>query len=113
MAYGYAIKVGDTARRVIDELKLDGIPLDLTGASVLFIMKGATDHTIYLEQPASIVDAVKGKVMYSFKNAETATAGSYNCEWLVTYPSQARLTVPDHDSVTLEIVKPVRKHGNL
>lgn len=113
MSYGYAIKEGDTARRVIDELKLDGIPLDLTNTSVWFVMISGADHTVYLEQPAVVVDALKGKVTYAFKAAETAKAGLYNCEWLVKYPSGTQLTVPDNESVTLEIVKRVRKVGNV
>lgn len=109
MAYGYATKTGDTARQVIDNLKLYGRPLDLTGAAVNFIMRKADERgDVVLDQPAIVQNALKGTVTYRFIVGQTDKPGLYNCEWRVVFPTGRIVTVPDNDSVTLRIVKSVK-----
>lgn len=113
MPYTYTTKVGDTARQISHTLMLYGRPLDLTGTTVYFIMRGTQDSTVYVERAANLIDAINGKVRFKFTTGETDRPGLYNCEWRIVFDEGSVLTVPDNDTLTLEIVKAVRKIGNI
>lgn len=112
--FGYTIKQGETARQVIDDLKLAGVPVDLTDAAVWFIMRNTSNpEQGYLEKEAVVQDAKKGTVVYRFQPGETDWPGVYNCEWSVVFSDGDRLPVPDNDMIQLEIIKSARKHANV
>lgn len=113
MPYTYKTKTGDTARQISHTLMLYGRYLDLTDATVYFIAQHSQDATVYIERAAQVVDATKGRVRFQFSEAETKVTGLYNCEWSIVYQDGSRLSVPDDDSITVEIVKGVRKRGNV
>jgi hypothetical protein len=113
MSYTYKTKARDNARQITHTLRLQGRPLDLTDATVEFIAQHTTDATAYIARSAVVVDATKGKVRFKFTSDETKVPGLYNTEWRITYQDGSILTVPDDDVITLEIVKGVKKHGNV
>lgn len=111
--FGYSIKVGNTARKVLDDLSLYGKPLDLTDATVYWIMRHTTDQTHYLEALATVLDGPKALVEYRFTSGQTSFPGIYNCEWRVIFDDGTETTVPDNGHITLEIKLAVRRVGNL
>lgn len=76
--------------------QLDGVttPIDLTGTTVTFIMRAEDDLAPKVEAEATVVDAEAGAVSYAWAVGDLATAGTYLCEWQVTYPDGRTLTVP-------------------
>ncbi len=96
----FYIVQGDTLPAIAATLlEEDGEPASLAGASVVFRMK-------HIEQPvrvvgsATVVETGAGKVRYDWKPGETAIAGLYLAEWVVTlggsvstYPNNRYLLV--------------------
>jgi hypothetical protein len=100
----HSIKRNDVKRVVADQVLLDGVPLNLSGSTVKFIMRNK-DTGAVLSKDAVITDAANGKVQYEFAMGETATAGEYQVEWELSMMAGKMLTVPDntwHDLVIVE-----------
>lgn len=69
-------------------------PIDLDGTTVTFIMRAKSSSAPKVEAEATVVDAEAGAVSYAWAVGDLATAGTYLCEWQVTYPDGRTLTVP-------------------
>jgi hypothetical protein len=96
------LKQHDTKITFSDIPKVDGValtPTDLSGASVKFILKSTT---LAIVQPATI----NGDATFSYNPApaDVATAGDYQQEWEVTYPSGKILTFPNDSYNTVKII---------
>lgn len=72
----------------------EGSPVDLSGATVVFILRryGATAPTV--AEDAEIVVAADGTVRYVTANGDLDVAGIYQQEWEITFGSGDRFTVP-------------------
>jgi hypothetical protein len=70
--------------------------INLTSAtSVQFSMRHSVTGTVAVSlASASIVSAAAGTVSYAWGASDTATAGTYDCEWTVNFGSSS-LTVPN------------------
>lgn len=95
----FYIKQHDTAPTIAGQITDQfGNAINLTGASVTFIMKlaslGNTGSPL-VNAAAVITDAVNSKVSYSWLAADTATAGDYSAEWQVIYATGKKQTFPD------------------
>lgn len=78
---------------------------DLTTAvSVSFIMRPAAGGTVKINAAASIVDAGAGIVEYDWLATDTDTAGLFNAEWEVHWPSSRTQTFPTDSYHSIEIV---------
>ena len=97
------IKKGDTDRFFADQLRVDGTPTDLTGATVKFLLKPATGGAAKVNASASIVTAAEGRVKYAPQPADVDTAGVFNQEWEVTIAGKV-LTYPTDGYNTVNIV---------
>lgn len=88
----FYIKRGDTG----PALRYDLLPstVDLTGASVVFNMRGAVDRA-----PVRIVTASPPVVEYEWQAGDTATTGLRPAEFEVTYPGGLVETFPTGDSI--------------
>jgi hypothetical protein len=89
------IKRGDTKGIFVDTLKLDGVPIDLTGSSLKFLMRRQEKPYKHVTQVAEIVAPILGDVQYQPVLDDVDTAGVFQQEWEVTFPSGKILTFPN------------------
>lgn len=86
-------------------LSTAGAPVDLTTAtSVTFIMKPITGGAIKVNAAATIVSLTGGIVRYDWLATDTNTAGIFNAEWQVNWPSSKEQTFPTQGYHVVEIV---------
>jgi len=97
------LKKNDTQPAIEAALEYeDGTPIDLTGASVRFIM-AKTDGTVVVNANATIVDATAGKVRYEWQQGDLSEEGRYNAEFEVTFPNGDVLTAPSQGYFIIEV----------
>ena len=77
--------VGDTEVAIAAQLMRDGLPLDLTGLTVVFVMYEHDTGTVKVaETSATITDATNGKVQYDPEAADVDTAKVYNAYFVAS-----------------------------
>jgi hypothetical protein len=89
------IKRGDTKGIFVDTLKLDGVPIDLTGSTLKFLMRRKEKPYKSVDQTGQIVAPVAAEVQYQPVVEDVDTSGVYEQEWEVTFPSGKILTFPN------------------
>jgi hypothetical protein len=72
-----------------------GAPIDVTGSTVFFVMKAPGAGTTKIKSAGVLVTPASGVVSYSPTGTDLDTAGSYQAEWQLVYPSGKRQTFPD------------------
>jgi hypothetical protein len=82
----------------------DPVPVDLTGASVVFKMQPSDGGPLKVNAPAVILDALTGNVEYQWIPADTDTVGSYLAEFEVTFLSGKLLSFPTVGYLTVQVV---------
>jgi hypothetical protein len=83
----------------------DLVPVDISDATVLFIMANATSRVVKLTSEATVVDGVAGRVEYQWNDTtDTATPGEYVAEWQVTFGDGKKQTFPSNSYNTVSIV---------
>jgi len=93
----FFLKKGDTEppirRKIIQSS--NGLPLDLTGASVKFIMT-EEDRTTAKINAAAVIEypPTAGIVRYDWQAGDTAAAGNFPAEFQITLPGGKILTFP-------------------
>lgn len=102
MAPDILMRAGDTVPVLRRTLEIDGVPVDLTGATqVLFKASGATGTVI--SGACSFVDRPGGTVDYPWSsNDALVPAGFYQAWYEVDFPG-ATLTVPNSTYLVLQI----------
>lgn len=99
----FFIKRGDTLPLLRRTLELDGTAIDLSAATVKFLLRAADAGTGAVGAGSvSVIDATGGVVEYSWGAADTATAGSYYGEFEATIGGK-RLTVPNTGYINIEV----------
>lgn len=76
--------------------------IDLTGATVEFVMKLA-NGTVVIDNEATIAEATEGKVFYNWIAEDTEEAGIYLAEWKVTFPDGSKETFPRDGYIEIRI----------
>ena len=93
MALSFTMKKGDTAPAL--RYRLEPSTIDLTGATVVFNMKASGGTAVVTRGAAVIVTATKTPtVEYQWSAGDTATSGTYNAEFEVTYSDGTIETFP-------------------
>lgn len=87
----YAIKQGDTAPPVRVRFQARGVPIDLTGATVRFIM---ARNGAFIDAPAVVTNATIGQAEYRWTAGDTAALGVYDCELKATLANGSVVSSP-------------------
>lgn len=101
----FTIKQNDTSPGIRTTLfDGDGLAQDITGnLGVRFHMRNA-EGTVVIDEAATVINAAGGVVGYTFTALETATAGTYEVEFEVTYSDGAIETFPNSGNSQITIV---------
>jgi hypothetical protein len=100
----YSAKHGDTALVCLDTLTYsDGTAANLAGATVHFVMRARSANAVTTDLAASIVSASAGTVSYALTAQDTAVAGLYAQEWVVTFSGGTIEHFPTQGYNTVEI----------
>lgn len=83
--YDFVIKQGDNQPGFTQSITdSNGSPVNLTSCSVNLVVRTLTSSTPFINAAAEIVDAVNGQVQFNFSKTQTANAGEYIANWVVT-----------------------------
>jgi len=96
------VKADDTAVVFTAILTVDGVPVDLTGAEVLFLIESEAGQKIQVL--AEIVDPLAGSVQYQVTGLLQVLPGRYRQEWQVTFADSGVLTFPNGTYNRLEVL---------
>jgi hypothetical protein len=89
------IKQNDTKGIFLDTLKVDGVPVNLTGTTVYFLLRKVS---VFIRKAATIVEpAINGDVQYQPVLADVEIPGKYEQEWEVNFGDGRILTFPNGD----------------
>lgn len=100
----FYIKQNDTSPFLLATLKDgNGNLIDLTAASVRFHMRAVGASTAAVDAAAVVVDEDQGSVKYEWQAANTATAGTFEAEFEVTYSGGAIETFPNDGHIRVII----------
>jgi hypothetical protein len=100
----FYVKQNDTSPAMLATLQdANGSAIDLTAASVRFHMRAIGSGTATVDAAATIVTAASGIVRYDWEASDTATIGSYQAEFEVTYADTTIETFPNDGYIRVEI----------
>lgn len=74
-----------------------GRPIDLSGATVKFLMKQNPPGSTTITGTCTLVNATKGIVRYSWGGSDLNTPGTYKVEFEITFADTKKQTVPSKD----------------
>lgn len=98
MIRSLSYKVNDRSPSLQVSLRYeDGTFVDLTGASVNFVMTPQGQQTPLINNPCVVVDVPSSQVRYDWRIGDTSTLGTFQAEFQVVYPGGKQQTVPSHD----------------
>lgn len=100
------LKSGD--RRPVPSVTISehtGAPVDLSAATVMFVMYPLDGTTATVNSTATIADPLAGTCYYDWGVGETDTPGTYVSEFQVTWNDGRQLTVPSRGFIEVEIAE--------
>lgn len=100
------IRQGDTtpamAATILDQ---NGAAVNLTGASVKFVMRSLASAAPVVNAAATVVSAGAGTVQYNWSSVDTAAAGLYMAEFHVTFSGGSTYTYPNVGYLDIEVAE--------
>lgn len=106
MPADFFIKKNDTTPAITSTLQdADGNAVNLTGATVKFIMRKKGASSAKVDASATVVTPAEGTVSYTWVTANTDTAGDYEAEWQVTFAGGAVQTFPNSKHLKVSVVR--------
>lgn len=104
----FYIKRNDTSPSMLATLQdANGDAVDITAASVRFHLRPISSQTVTVDEAATIVTALDGLVRYDWQAEDTATIGSYQAEFEVTYADTTVETFPNDGYIRVEIISDI------
>jgi len=104
----FYIKQNDTSPALLATLQdADGNAVNVTGGSIRFHMRQIGSTTVVVDEAAVIVTPLEGVVRYNWQAADTATIGSYQAEFEVTYADASIETFPNDGYIRVQIIDDV------
>lgn len=100
----FTLKAHDEKPSIQATLATGGTPVDLTGATVAFIMADKSTGAVKVNAPAVLADAAAGLVRYDWLPADTDTPSSYQAELEVTWGDGTKQTFPTLTYITIDIL---------
>lgn len=99
------MRQNDTAPAVTATLeKLDGTPVDISGAAVRFVMRNTATGAIKVDHAvAAIVSPTAGTVSYAWSAGDTDTVGTFSCGFVVTFADSTKRSFPS-DGLPVNVV---------
>lgn len=91
-------------------LEPDGSPMDLTGATVRFLMRAPGSSALKVDGEGEIESAAEGRVAYVWQAADLDQLGRYEAEWEVQRGG-AVIRVPGDSYVRIDVIPSVRSAG--
>lgn len=102
----FKIKRNDREPSILAVLKQGGLPMNLTGCSVRFLMRSnVSGTTLKVDAAANIVDPVAGTVRYDWAGVDTDTEGHYIAEWEITKVGGKKISVPTDGYLQIFVTK--------
>lgn len=102
----FYIKVNDRLPVILATLSDAAGPINLTGATVKFIMTDVRGTTPKVNAAAAIdPDPTTGKVSYVWVTGDTDTPGVYDAEWEIIFGDGKPLTVPNDGRLRVQVVR--------
>lgn len=101
----FTIKKGDTLPSLRVTLQSGNEPVDLTDATVYFVMVDSKNSEV-VNQPAHIVDAEEGIVEYYWRPEDTKDRGSYYAEFRVHFAADEnhQATFPNDGHIEVKVL---------
>ena len=83
-------------------------PVDITGATVVFNMRNAaTDVAVVTNGTVAVISTSAGRGRYTFVAADTATAGTFDAEFQITFAAGGVETFPNDGHIKIIITDDV------
>lgn len=102
----FVIKQNDRREPIDRTLRgSDGAVVNLSGASVKFLMRPQGGGALKVNAAATIVDAALGKVRYSWAAGDTDTVGAFDAEFEVTFADGTVQTFPNGRYLSVVVVE--------
>lgn len=95
---------GDTAPDIQATLHQEddlSVLTNLTGCTVRFQMRRPDDKRYQVSALATVIDALTGKVAYSWGPNDLSVPGTFFVQWEVTYPSGRVQTTAQETEITV------------
>ena len=103
----FYMKQNDTAPAIRATLSdSDGIAVDLTDATVRFLMK-TQSNILTANGAATILDSANGVVQYAWEVGDTMNEGTHLAEFEVTYSSGKVESFPNRGYIKVKVTKEV------
>lgn len=100
----FHIKQGDTAPALQATLRYaDGTAINLTGATVRFLMRPHDDATVAVNGAATVITAADGLVEYRWAAGDTDDVGIYQAEFEIAQGSTI-VTVPNAGYIVVQVL---------
>jgi transcriptional/translational regulatory protein YebC/TACO1 len=96
------LKKNDTKDNIKATLSNESGPVDLTGATVRFLM--SRRGIVKVDRQAQIKDAAAGIVWMVFENGDTDETGLFQSEFEVTFPDARIETFPNDGFILINII---------
>jgi len=78
-------------------------PIDLTNAASVAFHANGINVSATISKAATFIASTAGSVSVRLDTADLAAAGTYNCEWQVTFNDGTIMTVPEPGKDSLQI----------